>query len=41
MSKVRVFAVESYKRKIVNGEDTYVIIDLWSRIGELSELSWG
>jgi len=25
----------------VNGEDTYVIIDLWSRIGELGELSWG
>ena len=25
----------------MNGEDTYVIIDLWSRIGELGELSWG
>ena len=25
----------------MNGEDNYVIIDLWSRIGELSELNWG
>ena len=25
----------------MNGEDTYVIIDLWSKIGELDELSWG
>ena len=25
----------------MNGEKTYVIIDLWSRIGELGELSWG
>ena len=25
----------------MKGEVTYVIIDLWSRIGELSELSWG
>ena len=25
----------------MNGEVTYVIIDLWSRIGELNKLSWG
>ena len=25
----------------MNGEDTDVIIDLWSRIGELGDLSWG
>ena len=25
----------------MNGEVTYVIIDLWSRVGELDELSWG
>ena len=25
----------------MNGEVTYVIIDLWSQIGEIDELSWG